>query len=119
VIPRFLLKKYMRGEMPRKKGNKEFLIAGYRRIAMDKNASLTQLKALDRLAVMTGYLEVKFREPERRQADDVCETPVTDVEVDESVERFLAYKRQGGDHAATNSDSPSGQSESGSDRSTG
>jgi hypothetical protein len=106
--------------MPRKKANKDFLIAAYRRIAMDKHPSLIQLKALDRLAVITGFLEVKFREPERRGAEDIVELPETDAETDAMVERMLKFKRQqGGDPNATASDSsPSGDHEVRSDGST-
>ena len=95
--------------MPRKKGNKEFLIAGYRRIAMEKNPNPTQLRALDRLAVLTGYLDIKIKDPDKGRPDDVVERPSTENEVDEVVERTLQYMRNGGDHAATNSQSPSGQ----------
>jgi hypothetical protein len=111
AIWRFLLKNKSGGEMPRKKTNRDFIIAGYRRIAQDKKPSAIQLRALDRLAVICGLIKLRSQNPVDKPADEIV-TPVGEVDNEDGLEDFMNFhkgKARRGDYAATEHQSPSGQ----------
>lgn len=97
--------------MPRKKNNRDFIIAGYRRIAQDKKPSAIQLRALDRLAVISGLIKLREQDPvvkghQQEIAEKIPQTPEVDISA------FMNFHSNGGGtDAATNSSSPSGQSD--------
>jgi hypothetical protein len=95
--------------MPRKKTNKDFIIAGYRRIASDKKPSAIQLRALDRLAVICGLIKLREQDPvvKGSQQEIVEKIPQTESL---DISDFMKFHSNGGGSDATTSDSsPSGQ----------
>ena len=116
--------------MPRKpqtrteKEIRDFLTRHYRRLSNIPVKTLTQLqlrrytvemKALDRLAALYGFLDVILQDETRGRPADPVEG--SSPEMDETVERILKFKRElGGDqNAATDSDGPNRESEVRSD----
>lgn len=73
----------------RKKGQGiDFIIGGYRKVANDKASTIAQrLKALDRLAVIDGVLEIKLVEP-----NDQTRQPEPDPELDNNKASTLVKK---------------------------
>lgn len=96
--------------MPRKKAHRDFIIAGYRRIAQDKKPSAIQLRALDRLAVICGLIKLREQDPasEKGRPQDVVKGIPSGAA--EDISDFMNYhSRGGGSDAATTNQSPSGQ----------
>ena len=116
-----LLKNKSGGEVPRKKPLKDFVVAGYRRIAQDKNPSATQLRALDRLAVIGGLIKLRSQdEGGKQRPQEIIQPMEVSHEADQTLADFMNYhkgKAREENHAADNS-SPSGQPDLSSDGST-
>jgi hypothetical protein len=93
--------------LPRKKNNKDFIIAGYRRIAQDKKPSAIQLRALDRLAVICGLIKLREQDPVvKGTQQEIAEKIPPTAEPD--ISAFMDF-HGGGSNAATDNQSPSGQ----------
>ena len=73
----------------RKKGQGiDFIIGGYRKIINDKGSTVAQrMKALDRLAVIDGVLEIAFTDP-----SDQTTQPRPDPELDDQKASRLVKK---------------------------
>lgn len=97
--------------MPRKLPNKDFIVAGLRRIAQDKSPNPTQLKALNILAVLCGFLseDALIRTYGAKSLGKQIEEPPAPAPQpepeDEEIASRLAALRSGGNNVAATSTS--------------
>jgi hypothetical protein len=73
----------------------DFVIGGYRKVVNDKASTVAQrLKALDRLAVIDGILEIKLVEPNDQTRQPEPDPAIDDQKASRAVEQALANARK-------------------------